>query len=344
MAKSRSVLVALLLLVIAAGCGPKGQIATVDFTSTIPPKQPLEPQYMTIAVRNADILGDTEEFDQKKWSIMAADMIQNGLQQAAEKYDVPLKLVDREHLKLAMEEKDLAAAGITDSGDKVASAQIQGATAVITSKVTIKIDKQKGKGRTISDLGGWATGYGGGGHVQTEEVDKESRNITVQCQFQLKDAATNDIIRSHTGDPSQHFTKAGRPSPFFGGSKTEADMTPRDKIIGEKIDRQLRDFLVKFVPTEITAQAEVRPGKHEMSAAGVKALVIDDYETALANFKEAIAAEPNDHRSMFGAGVACEKLKRYDEGLRYYKQAQSFEPKERQYVEAVTRVTTLIKS
>ncbi len=87
----------------------------------------------------------------------------------------------------------------------------------------------------------------------------------------------------------------------------------------------------------------MRPGKHEMSAAGVRALVVDDYETALANFKEAVAAEPNDHRSLFGAGVACEKLKRYDEALRYYKQAQSFEPKEQQYVESVNRAATLIK-
>jgi len=343
MSRCLCLLVVLSLFAIASGCGPKGPVATVDFSSVIQPKQPLDQKYMTIAVRNADVTGDTEEFDQKKWSVMAADMIQNGLQQAAEKYDVPLKLVDREHLKLAMEEKDLAAAGITDSGDKVASAQIQGATAVVTSKVTIKVDKQKGKGRTITDLGGWATGYGGGGHVHTEEVDKESRNITVQCQFQLKDAATNELIASHTGKPSQEFTKAGRTSPFFGGSKTEADMTPRDKIIGEKIDLQLREFFVKFVPTEIEAQAIVKPGKHEMSVAGVRALVIDDYETALANFKQALAEDADDHRSLFGAGVAAEKMKKYDEALRYYKQAQSLEPKEDQYSDAVSRAATFVK-
>ncbi len=270
MTKSGSVCAMLLLGIVVAGCGPKGPVATVDFTSTIQPKQPLDERYMAIAVRNADISGDTQEFDQSKWSIMTADMVQNGLQQAAERFNVPLKLVDREHLKLAMEEKDLAAAGITDSGDQVASAQIQGAAAVITSKVTIKIDKQKGKGRTITDIGAWASGYGGGGHAGSEEVEKESRNITVQCQFQLKDAATNDIIASHSGKPSQEFTKAGKTSPFFGGSKTEADMTPRDKIIGEKIDRQLREFLVKFVPTEIEAQAVVRPAMHYMSPPGVR--------------------------------------------------------------------------
>jgi hypothetical protein len=338
--KWTSACLGLILVIVLTGCS-KTQIATVEFASTIQPKEPLPEKYMHIAVRNADISGDTQEFDQKKWSTMTADLIQYDLQQAAEKHNVPLKLVDREHLKLAMEEKDLAAAGVTDSGDKVASAQIQGASAVITSKVTIKIDKQKGKGRTISSMGGWASGWGGGGGVDSQEVDKESRNITVQCQFQLKDAATNDIIVSYTGKPTQEYTKAGRTSPFFGGSKTESEMTPRDKVIGEMIDRQLREFMVKFVPTEIDATATVKPSKHEMSIAGVRALVSDDYETALQDFKQAIAADTSDYRSMFGAGVACEKLKKYDGALKYYKQARSFEAKDPEYARAVERVAAI---
>jgi tetratricopeptide (TPR) repeat protein len=338
--KGISLCLSFVLLLVVTGCG-KTQVATVDFSSTIQPKQPLPEKYMKIAVRNADVTGDTQEFDQKKWSTMTADLIQYSLQQAAEKNNIPMKLVDREHMKLAMEEKDLAAAGVTDSGDKVASAQLEGAAAVLTSKVTIKIDKQKGKGRTITDMGGWGGHWGGGGGVGSEEVEKESRNITVQCQFQLKDPASNEIIISHTGKPSQHYTKAGRTSPFFGGSKTESDMTPRDKIIGEMIDRQLRDFLVKFVPTEIDATAIVKPSKHEMSAAGVRALVADDYETALQDFKQAIAADTTDFRSMFGAGVACEKLKKYDEALKYYKQALSFETKNEEYAQAVDRLSAM---
>jgi hypothetical protein len=95
--------IAVALVIAVSGCGPKTQIATVEFSSTLEPKQPLAPKYMNIAVRNADVTGDTQEFDQKKWATMTADGIQNRLQQAAEKYNVPLKLVDREHVKLAME-------------------------------------------------------------------------------------------------------------------------------------------------------------------------------------------------------------------------------------------------
>jgi len=312
-----------IVMAAAAGCSKK-PTAIVEFHHTILPRQQLPEQYMTIAVRNARLEGDTTEFDQSKWSEMTADLVQHNLQRAAEDHGIPIKLVDREHVKLAMEEKDLAAAGITDAGDDVAMAAIRGAKAVLTSKVTIKIDKQKGKGRTIDALGVVAGAWGGGGGATSSEVDKESRNITVQCQFQLKDAGSNNIIVSHSSEPSQHFEK-GKVNPFFGGSKTESDMTPRDQIIGQMIDYQLNQFLAKFVPVEIASEIEVEPSSNENSVEAVKALVTDDYETALSKFKLAIAERPDDDKSLFGAGVCCEKLERYDEAIKYYKQARAYD-------------------
>lgn len=327
------------LLLVVTGCGKKPG-TLVDFSYTVQPKQPLAEDYMNIAVYDARMEGDTGEFDQKKWSEMTADLLRHHLQQAAEKHSVPLKLVDRQHMKIALGEKDLAAADITDSGDEIASAQIEGATAILTSKVTIKIEKQKGKSRTISSLGAIAGSWGGGGHVGTSEVDKESRSITVMCQFQLKDAGTNSIIVSHTGDFEQRHDK-GKPSPFFGGSKTEADMTPRDKVIGDIVRGQIKDFLVKFVPTDLKAECHVKASAHEMSAEGVYALRTRDYEAALSNFKQAAGENREDHKSLFGAGVCCEAMKNYNEALRYYRQARDIKPKEAQYRDAVDRVSML---
>ena len=68
---------------------------------------------MKIAVMNAQMSGDTSEFDESKWAKMTADLIQHNLEQAAEHNNIPIKLVDREHMKLTMGEKDLAAAGVT---------------------------------------------------------------------------------------------------------------------------------------------------------------------------------------------------------------------------------------
>lgn len=330
------------VLAVAGGCGQSGPIATVRFQETVKPATPLSEQYMQMAVMDAQMEGDTGEYDQDKWSRMTADLLEHYLQRAREEYGMPVKLVDREHLKLTMGEKDLAAAGITDTGDAMAASQVEGAKAVLISKVTVKIDKQVGKKRTIDALslagGGWSRGGWGAGSVGSTEVDEEARTITVQCQFQLKDSATNEIIVSHNARPMQESTKTSAGG-FFGSSKTEADMTPRDQVIGGMVERQAQDFLAKFIPVEISDQVQVESSGHEMSEAGVRCLVIDDYETALMNFKQAIAEDPDDHESMFGAGVACEKLRRMDEAKKYYKQALSLDIENERYKRAVDRVS-----
>lgn len=339
-----SVFVLMIVGAALTGCGPKSPIATVAFNRTIEPKTTLSEQYMQMAVMNAQMEGDTGEYDQDKWSRMTADMIQYYLEQAAEKHNIPIKLVDREHLKATMGEKDLASAGVTDNGDQMGSAQVKGAKAILTSKVTIKIDKQVGKKRTIDAMsvigGGWSHGGFGGGAVDTEQVDEEARNITVQSQFQLKDSATNDVVISANSMPTQEFTKT-KASPFFGSSKTEADMTPRDQVIGGMIEHQAQEFLAKFVPMEIKSTVEVKGSSNEKSIAGVRCLVTDDYESGLANFKQAIADNPDDHKSLFGAGVCCEKLNRLDDARKYYKLAQSLDIKEPKYKAAVERVNRM---
>lgn len=337
--KRTGVLFILALVSVLAGCSKK-PTAIVELSYTLQPKQALAAQYMNIAVYNTRVDGDKGEFDEKKWSEMTADLIQYNLQQAAEKNNLPLKLVDREHMKVALGEKDLAAADITDSGDTVASAKIEGAGAILTSKITIKIDKQQGKGRTLSDVGAWAGHWGGGGSAHTEEVDKESRNITVTCQFQLKDPATNGTIVAFSGKPTQNYER-GKTSPFFGGSKTESDMTPRDKIIGEIVENQLQQFLVKFVPTEIGETVKVEAGGSEASVAGVRLLTVDDYDGAYGKFKAALAEKEDDHKSLFGAGVCCEKMKKFDEAKKYYKMALSYDTKEPKYGAAVERVSAV---
>jgi tetratricopeptide (TPR) repeat protein len=118
-------------------------------------------------------------------------------------------------------------------------------------------------------------------------------------------------------------------------------MTPRDQVIGDIVRKQIQDFMVKFVPTEIKAQCEVKAGGHEMSTEAVRALVVDDYETALNGFRQAIAEDVDDHKSLFGAGVCCEKLENYAKALKYYKQARSIKPKETQYGAAVKRVSAM---
>lgn len=327
-----------LIVMTAAGCGPKSRTAFVEFSYVVQPKTPLSEQHMQIAVRNANIECNDAEFDQKKWADMTADMVEFYLQEANEKHRVPIKLVDRENVKMAMEEKDLASAGVTDSGDAAGSAQIKGANAVVTSKLNIKIDKQKKKSKTITSFGAWGSGWGGGGGASADEAEAESRGITVACEFQLKDAATNEVVVPYSGKPFQHFNKAKRPSPFMGSDKTEADMEPRDQVIAQMIEQHVKLFLSKCVPTEIRATAAIKSGRSEASVEAVNALVVEDYDKALGLFKQILAEKSDDDSALFGAGICCEKLNRADEARKYYKQAQSLKPKDEQYAQAVDRV------
>lgn len=332
--KYASAFTVLFAFVAGAGCGG-GPTATVDFSRTVQPTQPLANEFMQIAVYPSETTG-SKEYDQEKWKEMAADMIQYSLQRAAEQHSVPIQLVDREHMKISLAESDMKDAGMTEGAP--ATSALAGATAIITSKVNVKIDKQKGKGTSIDALSAFGSAWGGGGGVSTREVDEVSRNITVQCQFQLKaNDGSNAIIASHTAPWEQH-SESAEAGFFFGSSKTEQDMTPRDKVIGAIIEKQLKQFMCKFVPTDVESTVRVEPSGHDGSIAGAEALIAEDWAGALASFEQAIAEDSKDDRSLFGAGVAAEKLDRLPDALRYYKRAASYEDDEPQYTEAIERV------
>lgn len=342
----RSVTVTVLaMLVLVGGCGPKKPTATVAFSYTDAPREPLSEQYSNITVYDATMQGDTNEYDQNKWAKNTADMVRFYLQEARERHGLPIQVVDRAHGKLALGEQDLADAGLTDDRGDIGSSGLEGIDALITSDITVKIDKQKGKRRTVDAMSvaafaGRSWG-GGGGSIRTTEVDEEARNITVSCQFQLKDPKGNRMIVSHSTRPSQEYTET-KASPFFGSSKTERNMPPRDQVIGAMIEKHVLDFLGKFLPVTTVAEVVVKAGDHEMSIAGVKIMVYADspgeFERALGLLKQAIAEKDDDHRSQFAAGVCCEWLGRIPEARRYYKQAASSKPKEEAYSLAVGRV------
>lgn len=343
----RLAVVAMVSMIAAIGCGPKRPTVRVTFTYATEPSQQISEQYMKVAVKNANMKGDTGEYDQDKWSKMTADILRYYLQNAREEHGMPFQLVDRQHVGLAIEEQDLAAAGIADDSNDIGSAGLEGVGSILTSDITVKIDKQVGKKRTVKAMDVFAHGSrwggGGGGGVDTEEVDEEARNITVSCQFQLKDPAGNRMIVSHSALPSQEFTRT-KSSGFFGSSKTEADMNPRDQVIGGMIENHVMDFLAKFIPTEWSEQIECKPSANESSIAGAKAMIAENYEGALQQFKMAIAEKDDDHASLFLAGVCCEKLKRFDEARGYYKRASSYKPKEEQYSQAVQRISRAASS
>ena len=76
-----------------------------------------------------------------------------------------------------------------------------------------------------------------------------------------------------------------------------------------------------FVPCEADYSYELKSGKSEESARGIRAMRGDDLEGAMQFFKAARAKDAEDHRTVFAMGVTCELMKNCDDALKYYRQA-----------------------
>lgn len=303
----------------ASGCksggGGSKEIAMVTVSYTAKPTMSLPRGMDTVAVLDSGTTNATEA----KWSKMAANMISGLLGEASRKSGGKLKVADRKNLTRIMAENDLALAGLVDGANAAKAIKVLDVQGLIDSSITVKVEKHKGKGRTITaaNIASWR--WGGG--IRTEEVDNVSRNITVQCTFRLQDKSNKIVVERVS--PTLRKTDKTKTSPFFGASKTEAELTPRDKIIGELVEKEVRRFIGQFLPVEIEETIQVQASKNDSCKAGVRFLAAGEYDEAIGMFKQAIAAdeEGQDKHATFGMGVACEAKGSLDEALKHYRTA-----------------------
>jgi hypothetical protein len=271
----------------------------------------------TVAVLDSETTDEAE----KKWSQMSANMISGLLDQSVRKGKLKLTVADRKNMKKVMAEKDMALAGMVEGARAAQAAKVLGVQGLICSTIKVKTEKHKGKGRTITAANVYAWARGGGGGMDTEEVEKVTRNITVQCQFQLLDAANGKVLIDHVSPTLRKMDKT-KTSPFFGASQTEAELTPRDQIVGELVEKEVRRFLGQFVPIQIEETIEVRSSKDNACQAGARFLAAGEYDEAISMYQEAIAAsEDGDRYASFGLGVANEAKGNLQEALKNYRTA-----------------------
>jgi hypothetical protein len=306
--------------------------ALVRISYATSPTVELPPGLQTVAVLDSQVADDTE----KKWANIAANMIAGLVDEAARKYGVKLAVADRQNVARIMKEKDLAMAGITDGAKAAEAARLLNVQGMISSRITVNVEKYTGKGRTVTganmlawarearnrERGGNVQAGGTGSRLKTEEIEKVSRNITVQCRFSLVDAATGKILVDLVSPPMQR-TDRTRTRPFFGSSKTEAELTPRDEIIGEMVEDEVREFIGLFLPSQAENTIEVRPGKSEASKAGVRLLAAGDYDEAARKLQNALSTGrgAKDKLTVFALGVACEAAGKLNQAENYYRDA-----------------------
>jgi len=289
--------------------------ATISFSYAVEAEKGLPPGMDTIAIMPAKVSANTDP----KWSDMSVTVLQSLINESRSRYGTNITVTERHDTRAVFDEADLAAAGIsTRRGGS--GGRLLGAEGYLLSNINVKVEKHRGRQRTISGvaLSGW--NHGGYGDIQTSEVETVLRNMTVQTSFKLVDAG-NGKVWEFFSPRTYHATDKTEASPIFGSSRTEAELTPQDLIIGALVERGAREFVSMLMPCRIDVEAEVESSGNPNCISGVRNLRAENFEVALSAFQTAIAENPGDHQAAFGAGVACEAMGNFDQALRYYKQA-----------------------
>jgi len=296
------------------GCSSRER-ATVGFSYAVNAEKGLPPGMDTIAIMPAKVGPNTDP----KWSDMSVTVLQSLISESRSQFGTNITVTERHDTQPVFDEADLAAAGISTkrggSGGK-----LLGADGYLLSNINVKIEKHRGKQRTLSGLSvaGWR--HGGAGDFRTSEVETVSRNMTVQTSFKLVDSA-NGKVWDFFSPRTYRATDKTQASPIFGSSQTEAELTPQDQIIGTLVERGAREFVSRLMPCRIDVETVVTSSGNKDCIAGVRNLRAENFDIALNLFRSALAEDPNDDRAAYGAGVASEAMGNFDGALRFYKRA-----------------------
>lgn len=294
------------------GCATERAIVSISYV--VEPSKGLPPGMNSVAIMDSRVNTVTD----RKWSELAANSIQARIQDANDKYGANLRIADRKHLAEGLAEQDLAAAGITSGYS--AGGKVMEVRGIIESEINVKVATKRGTQSTISGFGGFGGGRSGGGHIDTREVETVQRSITVQTTFKLVDTVNNRNWITYSPAPYSRSDRT-HTSILFGSSQTEAELTPRDEIIGAAVERGIREFVGKIVPCKMEYELPVESSANANCVQGVRMLRAQAYAEALSYFRAAVAENPNDDKAAYAAGVAAEASGDYQAALDYYRRA-----------------------
>ncbi|MCH7527208.1 MAG: tetratricopeptide repeat protein [Planctomycetes bacterium] len=307
------------LVLFPIGCATERAFVTISYV--VEPTKGVPPGMNAVAVMDSKVNTVTD----RKWSELAANMIQARIQTANERFGANLRVADRKHLAEGLAEQDLAAAGVTRSSTAGQGGQVMEVDGIIESEINVKVEKHRGMATTIAGLSGLGGKGWGGGDIRTRQVETVSRNMVVQTTFKLIDTVNNRNWITFSPRP---FRQSDRTKTFFlfGSAQTEAALTPRDEIIAAAVEKGVAEFVSQIVPCEMIHEIVVESSTNKNCVSGVQMLRADDFDTATFHFKAALADDPNDYRAAFAAGVAAEASGHYAEALRMYRRAYGLRP------------------
>lgn len=263
-----------------------------------------------------------------------------------------IEIIERERMDLYWDEMDRKLAGSVKSHGDPEATQWDDVDLFVVGNIegrsTLR-QEYKNPTKPLGYLAGFAPVVGG---VLESELSRPKpyyqRTITLAGNLRLVDAATGRTWATH--EISAQTLEEEKSYPFKDASRLS--MPPEEKIIRDMLDQEIRKFCGAIVPITFEQEWRVKSSANENSQLGVKYLRVGDNAAALAAFERALADNPDDDRSCFGAGVACENLGRLDDARRYYRDAvmacddRTIDNKdpEAQYEKALRRVEYRIRN
>jgi tetratricopeptide (TPR) repeat protein len=318
--------------VILTGCEKK-QEATVLIRYELVPKEGLPPGMKALAVLPMEAQGE----DEAKWQEMATEMMHSRIVNANQKFNLGLQVADRKNVASLVKEKEAMRAGLVEMKQAQEAAKLINVQGLVMGRCVIKVEVHEGQKRTVSGLGAFASAWSGGGHVETEESKSISRNVTVQVTFRLLDAANGKDWYTYSPEKPLMVSDKKKPGPIFGSSQTEADLSPRDQLVGMCVEEAVIEFLSHMIPCSYEFKIDIESSTNKDCVTGVKLVRGEDFDGAITAFKSALAENAEDDRAAFNMGVVYEKMGRLDEALDAYRKALVIK-NEPEYTEARDRV------
>jgi len=333
------------------------------------PERPLPPNVHSVAVTDSGVEavdGGREAGRSRRWSQIAAQLIEAMIQDAAQRGDAHVNVVQRSATKKILEEQDLRLAGIVEGPAVERAGKLLAVDGLVMSKIAIHIDMRK-QDKQVVDwrriLGGvdvansrdvrfrrydgypyreHRTDVNVGVDLPTRTISEISRSLTVQCSFALVDAASGRSIVQFA-PPVYQKTDTAKPNFVFGNCVEAADLDPVDHFIGELVERAARDFVSMLVPTRVSyTYTVIGKGKH--GEAALRALRGDNYEAAMHEFEIAHQDEPKRDWHVFGMAVTAELMGDPQRALELYREAASMPGVDKEdmpiYLAAKQRLTT----
>ncbi len=162
----------LALVMSGTACVGKERYAA-NISYWVGPKQPLPEGLKAVAVIDSAVqtVGASGDDREQKWSTVAADMIEAMLQGSGG----GLVVAKRRETQRILAERDLNLAGLVDGPTAARAGKLLAVQGLITSKITIRVDVQKGRKSTID----WVSLMGGmmRGMQETRDVRRREPRV-----------------------------------------------------------------------------------------------------------------------------------------------------------------------